>query len=156
MKTFLSKYGAIAVVAFALQVVGAFIIGALTRARWQESGGIAFDSLPTPISGGIGTALGIVVFTAVGFTLRYFAYRMWDRTGVTSRGLRVGIVVFEAIYVALNLYLAWLATEPAVDSGFVWLVVIYLSAIVTGASLVVFAIALVIARRRTAARAVED
>ena len=148
MQRILRTYAALAVIAFALQVVGAFVIGAIARWRWDDSSGMSYEAVPAPLPGGIQAALGVALLTTVGFALRWAAYSSLDRSGVRSRIVWWAIALGEAVYIALNLWLVFATTTPVVDAGFGWLLVGYLAFIVTAVSLVVLIAAMVVSRRR--------
>lgn len=150
MQRFLRSYAALAVIAFVIQLVGAFAIGAIARSRWDESSGMSYEAVPAPIPGGFEAALGVAFFTIVGFALRWAAYSSLDRSGVRSRIVWWAIVVGEAIFIALNFWLVFATTTPEVDAGFGWLLIGFLALIVTGLSGAALIAAIIVSRRRKA------
>lgn len=148
MKTFARSYAALAVFAFVLLLVGAFVMGATARLRWDESSSMSYDSVPAPMSGGFQLLLGAAFFNILAYGLRFLAYWRLDRARVTSRNVWRVIVAGEVVPLVLLLWVLWHTATPEVGAGFGWLVVGYLAIIFTGISIGVVIAAFVAARQR--------
>ena len=152
MKKFLSTFTAVAVVALAVQVVGAFIVGLLSSARDYSTLDLDLGSgnLLSRVGDGLWAAVYILVLGIVGFALRYFVYRRLDAAGVNNRLLWVGIVVFEAVYALLNLAIIWAAFSPETDAGFAMIGAVELAVVATLLSIAAYVTTVIVSRRRTA------
>ncbi len=151
MKRFLGSYAALAVIFFLLTVVGAFVVGYQAPSRWDSSSGLSQEAVPSPLESGLNALASIALLVVVGFGVRFVAYRRFDSAGVTSRVGWVAIFIAEATYLAFNLWIAYGASTPAVDAGFVWLITLPVALAVTLVSLALLATAGTLARRRKAA-----
>jgi len=150
MRNFINRYSGISLAVFLFQVVGAFIIGALSQSRWTPESGLAKDEVPSVLIGGFAAVLIVALYLTFAWMLRVVGYIRYERYAPVNPTWWRNILIFEGLYAVFNLVILWIAAEPSKDGNFA-LVFLMLGAAAVSVYSVIFVIVAFLKTRRSRA-----